>query len=303
MNPARLRAYILLLIVVVIWGIAPSVIKFALGELPPFLFLAYRFFITTIVLLPSYLASKNRGLKVSTLPFLILVSLLGSTINLGLLFFGTNLTTSLDSSLISATSPILVILAGVIFLKEHVTAREKLGIFVTIFGTTVIALQSFFESGTSATHNVLGNVIIFLSNIAFAAYLILSKKALKESVSPFTITFMMFFIGFLTTLPLALTEIKANEILPKLMSISLSAHLSVIFMALFSGALAYILYQKAQKSIEASEASLFNYLPPIITAPVATLWLHEKLTIPYIVGSVVIALGVFLAEWKKRRYN
>jgi len=85
------------------------------------------------------------------------------------------------------------------------------------------------------------------------------------------------------------------------MNISLSAHLSVIFMALFSGALAYFLYQKAQKSIEASEASVFNYLPPIVTAPVATLWLHEKLTIPYIVGSVIIASGVFLAEWKKRQ--
>lgn len=84
------------------------------------------------------------------------------------------------------------------------------------------------------------------------------------------------------------------------MSVSLSAHLAVVYMALFSGALAYFLYQRAQKTIEASEASVFNYLPPIVTAPVATLWLHEKITIPYIIGSVVIAIGVFLAEWKRR---
>lgn len=68
MNPARLRAYFQLLIVVVIWGIAPSVIKFALGELPPFLFLAYRFLITTVVLLPFYLAAKEKGLGLSKLP-------------------------------------------------------------------------------------------------------------------------------------------------------------------------------------------------------------------------------------------
>lgn len=301
MNPARVRAYLLLLIVVVIWGVAPSVIKFALGELPPFLFLAYRFFITTIVLLPFYIGAKNKGLTMANLPLIIFVSFLGSTLNLGLLFYGANLTTSLDASLISATSPIIAILAGVLFLKERLTGREKLGVGITILGTILIAVQSFFETGAAATHSILGNIIIFFSNAAFAAYLIFSKKALRKNVSPFTITFMMFLVGLITTIPLALTEVKPSEILPKLMSISMGAQLSVVYMALLSGALAYILYQMAQKSIEASEASVFNYLPPIITAPVGVLWLHEKLTIPYIVGSVVIALGVFLAEIKNSR--
>ena len=299
MNPRRLRAYFLLIIVVIIWGIAPSVIKFALGELPPFLFLTYRFFITTVFLLPFYIGSKDKGLKLSIFPLLIFVSILGSTLNLGFLFYGTNLTTSLDSSLISATSPILVILAGILFLHERETAREKLGVLITIIGTIIIALQSFFEMGTSVTHSVVGNVMILLSNVAFVAYLIFSKKALQKNVSPFSITFWMFLVGLITTFPLAVSESGTTNLLPKIASISLSAHLSVIYMALLSGALAYILYQKAQKTIEASEASVFNYLPPIITAPVATLWLHEKLTIPYIIGSIVIALGVFLAEYKK----
>lgn len=111
---------------------------------------------------------------------------------------------------------------------------------------------------------------------------------------------MMFLIGFLTTLPLTLYEIKPAEILPKLMSISTGAQLSVIFMSLFSGALAYFLYQKAQKTIEASEAAVFTYLTPIVTAPVATIWLHEKITLPYIIGSIVIAIGVILAEIKTK---
>lgn len=301
MNPSRVRAYLLLLIVVVIWGIAPAVIKFALGEMPPFLFLAYRFFITTIVLLPFYIGAKKKGLNLANLPLIIFVSFLGSTLNLGFLFYGTNLTTSIDSSLISATSPIIAILAGVLFLKERLTNREKLGVVITVLGTILITVQSFFETGTAASHSILGNIILFFSNVSFAAYLIFSKKALRKNVSPFTITFMMFFVGLITTIPLALTEIKASEILPKLMSLSLGAQLSAVYMALFSGAIAYILYQIAQKSIEASEASVFNYLPPIITAPVGVLWLHEKITVPYIIGSIIIAVGVFLAEVKNSR--
>ncbi|PIP57395.1 hypothetical protein COX03_03365, partial [Candidatus Woesebacteria bacterium CG22_combo_CG10-13_8_21_14_all_39_10] len=49
MNPHRLKAYILLLIVAVIWGIAGPVIKFTLGGFPPLLFLTYRFGLSTLV--------------------------------------------------------------------------------------------------------------------------------------------------------------------------------------------------------------------------------------------------------------
>ncbi len=299
MTSSRIRAYIQLLIVIIIWGIAPTVIKFALGELPPFLFLAYRFFITTLALLPFYLVSKDKHIPSETWPLLLAVSFIGSTLNLGLLFYGTNLTTSLDSSLISATAPIFVILGGILFLHEHETKREKLGVAITILGTLVIAFQSFFELSTNVPRSLLGNSIIFLSNISFASYLIFSKKVLREKVSPFTITFMMFLVGLITIIPLTFTEVSPSEILPKLTTLSLEAHLSVLFMALISGALAYLLYQKAQKTIEASEASIFNYLPPIVTAPVALIWLHEQITPPYIIGSVIIAFGVILAEWKK----
>lgn len=301
MSTSRIRAYIYLLIVVVIWGIAPSVIKFALGELPPFLFLTYRFFVSIIVLLPFFLMSKERKVDSRDWLFLIITSLLGSTVNLGLLFYGTNLTTSIDASLISATSPIMIIVASVIFLGDRITTREKMGIAITILGTVIITLQSFLEKGGAAGISILGNIVIFVSNIAYAAFLILSKKGLRKEISPLTLTFMMFLVGFITTIPLAFTEVAPSQILPAISKVSIYAHLSVIYMAVFSGAIAYFLYQRAQKTIEASEASLFNYLPPIVTAPIGAIWLHEQITIPYIIGSIVIAMGVFLAEWKRRK--
>lgn len=300
MNPARIKAYIYLLIVVVIWGVAPSVIKFGLGELPPFTFLTYRYLITIVPLLPFYLISKGKGLTRKNLPMIVLISFLGASLTLGLLFYGTNLTTSLDSSLISAMTPIVVALAGVLFLRERVTKIEKIGIGVAILGTLLITSQSLFEGTRQVGESILGNVIIFISDISFTGYLLLSKKSLREGVSPFTITFFMFLVGFITTLPLVFTEMSPSQIIPKLIGLSLPAQLSVFYMALLSGAAAYFLYQVAQKTIEASEAAIFNYLTPVVTAPVAMLWLHEKLTIPYIIGSIIIAIGVFLAEYKKR---
>lgn len=303
MNPARLRAYIELLITVIIWGVAASVIKFGLSELSPFTFLAYRYFITTIVLLPFFILVKGKGQILRYLPMIILISLLGSTLNHALLFYGAKLSTSLDTSLITATAPILVIIAGAIFLKEHITHKEKVGIAVILLGTIAIILQSLLEGGPNAHSSLIGNILLFSCNIIFTGYLILSKKVLQNGISPFALTFMTFLVGFITTLPFSLRETGISNFLPHLLNLDLSIHLSVIYMSIFSGALAYWLYQKAQKTIEASEASVFQYLQPVVTAPVAIIWLGEKLTLPIVFGSVLIGLGVFLAEWKKKRYN
>lgn len=300
MNPARKQAYLYLILVVLIWGAAPSIIKFALNEISPFFFLFYRFVITVVLLTPFYLLSKGKGLKLSNIVPVTIASFLSSTATLGLLFYGTSLTTSLDASLISATSPIFIILAGVLFLNERITKREKAGILITILGTLVVAAQSFFETNQpQAPNTLLGNLLIFASNIVFAASVLISKRALRQNVSAFSLMYITFVIGLITIYPFAVKEVSSGEMIQKVLSLSFSAHVSIIYMAIFSGAIAYYLYQKAQKTIEASEAAVFLYLQPLVTAPVGILWLGEKVTPAFLIGSIIIALGVILAELKK----
>ena len=75
--------------------------------------------------------------------------------------------------------------------------------------------------------------------------------------------------------------------------------MGVWYMALISGSLAYYLYVKAQRSIEVSEAILFNYLQPVFSIPLALFWLGEKITPAFLLGALIIALGVIIAEYKK----
>jgi drug/metabolite transporter (DMT)-like permease len=114
---------------------------------------------------------------------------------------------------------------------------------------------------------------------------------------------MMFLVGLITIIPFAYKEAGGYGFINQITTISIQTHAAVLYMAFLSGALAYYLYQRAMKTIETSEAAVFHYLQPLVTAPVGVLWLHEKLTVPFIVGSVVIALGVILAEMKRKRYN
>ena len=136
MSPHRLRAYVYLVVVAAVWGIAGPVIKFTLPNLPPFIFLTYRFLISTIVFLPVVLLKKAKAPpEKKDFIILTLIALLGSSINLGFLFYGYNYTTVLDASILSATTPVFVVIASALFLKERVTKKEKIGILIVFLGT------------------------------------------------------------------------------------------------------------------------------------------------------------------------
>lgn len=302
MKSKRTQAYVDLLIVTAIWGFAGPVIKYTLPDFPPFIFLTYRFLISIIFFIPFIFFKKTKlSKKPRDIIFLIIAALFGSSVNLGLLFYGYDLTSVLDATILSATAPLIVVSAGALFLKEKITNREKVGLIIAFLGSVAIVFEPIASGKLFAFENIYGNILIISANIAWTAYVVLSKYELNKKADPFTITFLMFLVGFLTLLPFAIFE--KGGIQPLILSISkapFTSHLGVWYMALLSGNLAYFLYQKGQKNIEASEAAVFTYLTPLFAAPLAIFWLGEKITIPFVVASVILSMGVYIAESKKK---
>lgn len=302
MNPVRKRAYIELLVVSLIWGVAVPVIKFTLGGFSPGIFLIYRFFISSIIAVFFFIFF---GIKLpkdrKTLVFLIVNGFLISTVSLGLLFLGTNKTSSIDSNLISAMAPITIVIAGIFFLKEHVTKKESIGLLIALAGTLVTIIEPVFRNRGSFS-GLTGNLLVFGYVIVTTITAVLAKKILRTGVDAITATNLSFIIGFITLAPFTLPQIFASKF-QVLTSIPLKYHLGVLYMAVLSGTLAYILWHRAEKSIEISEVGLFAYLYPLFGTPLSVIWLGEKISPPFVIGAVIIALGVFLAEWKKKRYN
>lgn len=301
---ARTKAYIYLIITIVIWGVAGPVIKNTLNYFDPVIFLTYRFFLTSLVLIPMILFFHPHILttlnNLTAKDWLIFIgsSLLGTTIQLLLLFKGFELTSSIDGVLISSTSPILSVLAGWWLLKEHVTRREKIGAVIAFLGSVVIIIKPMLETHKLFSGNSLGNLLILLANFAWVGHSIISKTQLRHNLSPILITTANFFIGFLSMSVILFFSRSMNY---EPITNNLSAHLGVVYMALLSGALAYFLFQKAQKSIETSEANTFLFLQPVVATPLAYLWLGENVSATFIFGSVIIGLGVILSNLKFKR--
>ena len=303
MNSHRLTAYLMLLGVSVIWGIAGPVIKFTLGEFPPLIFLSYRFAISSAIALVYFTTTQTHiPTKSRDMGLVLLYSLFAVAIGLGLLFFGFDKTTSLTGSLLSAMAPLAVVAAGALFFREHVTGRERIGITIAFAGTLFTVIAPLFNGHAGdLIGSIEGNGLIVASILVDPIATLLVQIILRTRISAATLTHVSFVIGFFTIFPAALILHSWETIVATITHASLAAHAGVWYMAILSGTLAYTLRNRAVKTIEVSEASIFSYLYPLWAAPFAILWLGEKLTFPFLVGAGVIAMGVGVAEWKKSR--
>lgn len=303
MNPHRLKAYSLLLITAVIWGIAGPVIKITLGKISPDLFILYRFVISSIASAAYLLIGKFKLPKEgTTLIEIFLHCVLVSSVSLGLLFWGTSKTSLLDMSLISLFGPLLFVLSGYLFLNDKITKREKIGTLIAFLGALIIGLSPLIRS-SSGDGQLLGNILIFLSLISGAAGGVLVKRLMKKGVPPAFLANLSFIVGLATILPYVIIKSGLSYTLSPLYNADLGVWLGIFFMAIISGNLAYSLNNMGQKTIELSEAAPFAYLYPIFSAILAVSLLGDKLTIPIIAGSIITLAGVVIAEIKKRRYN
>lgn len=302
MSPSRKRAYIEILLVAIIWGVAAPIIKYTLGGFSPAVFLTYRLFLSALAAVVIFAITGIKFPKNKKVLFVtILNGFLLTTVSLGLLFFGMDKTTSINSNLISAMSPILIAIAGVFFLKEHITKKESVGILIALAGTFITIAGPVLD-GNIQFAGLEGNLLIFASLIVGTITAILTKLILRKEVDPGFASNFSFIIGFVTILPLSISQLIRSN-LEVITNVPFSYHLGVIYMAILSGTLAYYLWHKAEKTIEVGEVNLIGYLYPVFGTPLSVLWLKEKVDLPFIIGSVLIVLGVLLAEWKKRRYN
>ena len=252
MNPVRKRAYIYLLFVSLIWGVATPIIKFTLSAFPPSVFLTYRFFVSSIIAVIYFFVARQKLPKDrKTLAITAANGFLITTVGLGLLFLGMDKTTSIDSNLISAMAPITVAIAGVFFLKEKVTKRESFGLLIALAGTFLTIAEPVIKNKIQFG-GLTGNLLVFSSVVVTTITAILAKKVLRKGVDPALVTNISFVVGFLTIIPFTFREISANNF-TSITSVPFVYHLGVLYMSIVSGTIAYILWHKAEKSIEVSE--------------------------------------------------
>jgi drug/metabolite transporter (DMT)-like permease len=297
MEPNRKHAIVAIVTTVAIWGVATPIIKVTLNYIPPFSFLLIRFILASFIL--YFLVDWKKGylkhLGKKGFVYAFLIGALGSSVNLGLYFWGVNFTTSFEATVIYSSAPIFIVLGGALLLKEHVSQKEFLGLLIALCGFALIAFRPIFENGSNLSLNFKGNVLVFLAVIAWTAYSLFSKFIFNgdksgEKFSPMFVTFVTFFAGAITLIPFGIYEIMTVDINYA------KAAPGILYMTIAATVVAYALYEYAVKTIDVSETAIFQYLQPVFTLPLSLVFLGEPFSPVYIVGGILVAGGVFLSE-------
>lgn len=132
----------------------------------------------------------------------------GVAVNQLFFFHGLNLSSSINSGIIMASNPLLVVLLSYFLLKEHVTPRKITGIVIGALGAILLTLTA----GTGKGDSMLGDLFLVINAASYAVYMVLVKP-LMQKYSPLTvITYVFTFgTGFILLYPSTLQEFTTTN--------------------------------------------------------------------------------------------
>jgi len=289
--------YIALILAHLIWGANFVVAKITLQEFPPMSLALLRFALASLFLAPFFL-SQTKKVKIDKkdLPKLVAVGVFIITLNIAFFFEGIRRTTAIDASVLTLIIPILSVLIGWLYFKEKIYLVNLLGIGAAFLGAAVlIGLPQFF-TGTYSTQMLLGNIFIVLASISWVAGAVISKKVLKKYPS-LIVTAIAFMVGTLAMLIPAGLEYLNNPSWPS--QITILGLLGLTYMTLLSSISAYFLFEWGLAKTTITAADLFQYIEPFIATFLAVTILEERISSSFLIGSLLIAIGVFLGTLAK----
>jgi len=287
----KARSFALLAFIVVMWGSAFPLVKIAIAEVPPITLGFLRFLIATPILLGYSYYRDRKGLRAVLTKYPMPMALMALT---GVMSYqvcqnlGVKLTSATNSSIIISSDPIMIAVFAAIILKERINLARAGGILTGFIGVLIIILSEgqLTSAGSSAFS---GDILSLGAALSWSIYSIVGRK-LAPLESPTTITAASTAVGTVFLLPLA--YLLETPSLPR-SAIGWSA---VLALSVGSTCVAYALWNRALSEEEASQAGIALFMVPIVTAILSTTFLSETLTVPLIVGTALVFLGVLISE-------
>ena len=201
-------------------------------------------------------------------------------------------TTATNTSLIVCSCPLFAMLLFAIVYRhsERISKIQALGSVIACLGMAVVVLNGHFVLHLSP----LGDMLAFAACLCWAVYSLLMKPATQRYSSLF-ITRKVFFYGLLTILPyyIFVPGFPSMEVLlrPEVLW-------NLLFLSVVASMICYILWNWVIGKLGAVIATNWVYFNPITTIIFAWLLLHEQITVWFLLGTILILSGMYLAERK-----
>lgn len=280
------------LFVLVIWGFAYIVIRETVkgGTIPPASLNFLRFVVgyLTLIMIPVKNAEKpcpreNRQIVYMGITGMALYFYFENT---GLVH-----TSATNASILISLAPALTVIGAAIFFRQKFTWYNVLGFPIAFAGGALI----IWNGKVNFDLNPLGDLLILLSAVAWAAYTLVGK-GVSERFSPILLTRRATAIGIILYLPFFIYELAAG----KLSHVTIASVGGVLYLGIFCHALAITLWVRCMNTLGIVAVSNLIYLQCIVTMALASITIGEPVTPLLVALAAAVVAGVWLSNLKPK---
>ena len=210
-------------------------------------------------------------------------------------YIGGRTTVAVNIALIYSISPVLIVAASALWLKERITALQVGGVLLALAGVLHVVLKGNWGH-IAAVQLVPGDGWIFAATLSWTAYALLLKRwhgPLGASARLSVISLA----GVLVMLPFVIAEAWFNP----LPTLTLNGFGLVLAAAAVPGYGAYLAYSVMQSELGAARVSVVLYLSPIYAAVMGWIVLGEPLQWHHAVGMALVLPGIYLVNRQAAR--
>lgn len=284
-----------LIIVGIVWGTTYLGIRVAVESIPPWFITSIRQGIAALIVLGILLYKKKldwigwKNLKFQLIPSLLMLVIANGFTTIAEQSLPSGLT-----SIMSALSPVVIFIGGILFGIEKPSLKGLIGILLGFLGVVFI-----FRNGLAAIldpNYKTGILFLSIAILSWSAGTVYTKKHTHKSNTIALNLFYQFSISSIIQVVLAFVFSSNTDVTTwSLRSIS-----AVLYLAIFGSVLAFFCYHYALKRVSAVQVSILNYVNTIIAVFLGWLLLDEVITSDFIIATVLIILGVFIINYRKK---
>ena len=295
----RFLPHVVAFLVVAIWGTTFVFTKLLLlGGLTPAQIFILRFIIAYLLLVGYCLVRGIKWLSNTWQDELLMVAL---GVTGGSLYFLTensamNYTTTTNTSIIVSLCPFFAsAIIGLFYKSERLSRLQSLGSLMAAAGVIVVVMNGHFVLHLSP----LGDALAFGACLCWAFYSLLMIPANKRYGTVF-VTRKVFFYGLLSMIPYLIMNPELNI---HLLLNQPELAWNLLFLGCVASMLCFLAWNWALKRLGAVVATNYVYLNPVTTIVFAWFILSEQITPWFILGTVLILLGMYLADTKRKKLS
>ncbi|MFP3126738.1 DMT family transporter [Ectobacillus funiculus] len=281
----KLKDVLALLGLAGLWGASFLFIRIASPVFGPFLTIQGRVTVAAVALLLYLVLTKQSAQFQQLWKQYLIIGALNAAIPFTLIATAALHLTASMSAILNALTPLFTALVVWGWMKESLSLRKWFGIMMGICGVVILVGWS---SMPFTTETLIAVCLAVLSTISYGFAGVYAKKAFT-GVPPLSLATGQQAGASFLLLPFTLTHLPAST-----NSISTVAVWSVIGLALFCTAIAYLLYFYLIDSIGPTKTLSVTFLIPVFGMVWGSFFLHEQVTVGMVIGLLIILASVLL---------